>query len=66
MAKRKLLNVKSNLEHCQLIFEGLKKYGYCPALVEEVNKASLLTRAILKAAEEKRKLGNRKDINVGL
>ena len=66
MAKRKLLNVKSNLEHCKIIFDGLQKYGYCPALVEEVNKASLITQAILKAAEEKRKLGNRKDINVGL
>jgi hypothetical protein len=60
--KTTLLNVRKHLEHCEMIFEGLKKYGWCPALQQEVNTASLIGRSIMRKHDEKRKAGNRKDI----
>lgn len=61
MAKRNLLNVRSHLEHCQIIFEGLQQYGWCPAIQDEVRKAKLFNEAILRKHKEK---GTRKDIYV--
>lgn len=46
--KRTLLNVREHLEHCELIFEAFKKYGDCPAVREEIAKASLIGRGIMR------------------
>lgn len=62
MPKRKLLNVRDHLEHCELIFDTFKKYGDCPAVREAVAQASLIGRAIMRKHDEALAEGKRKDI----
>ena len=61
MAKRNILNVKTHLEHINLIIEGLRQYGYCGAIEYEINRASLINKAILAKHTKK---NTRKDIYV--
>lgn len=62
--KRSSLNVRSHLEHLQLVLEGLKKYGYCPAMEHECNSLRLFNTAILRKDAERRVSGHRKDIRL--
>lgn len=62
MSKRKLLNVRDHLEHCELIFEMFKKYGDCPAVRAAVGQASLIGRSIMRKDDEARAAGRRKDL----
>ena len=62
MAKRKLLNVKSHLEHVRMILQGLKDHGHCPAIERECRIANIVNKAILKKHTVK---GTRKDLYVG-
>lgn len=62
MAKPHPLNVRSHLEHAELILEGLKQYGYCPLIAEELRKFELYNKAILKKHRTKRAKGDRHDI----
>jgi hypothetical protein len=64
MAKRKLLNVRTHLDHIQMILDGLQKNGYSPLLKHEVAVASLVNRALLRKHDEAKQAGNRKDIRV--
>lgn len=62
--KRSLLNLRSHLEHLTIVLEGLKKYGYCPALEHECNSLRLFNAAILRKDAERRAGGNRKDLQL--
>jgi hypothetical protein len=61
MARRKLLNVKTHLEHINLLVECYEKHGDCPLFQEELAKVSFFNRQILRAHAEK---NTRKDIAV--
>lgn len=61
MAKRKLLNVRTHLEHLNEVIEGIEKYGLCPLVKHEIAVLSLVNRAILAAHKAK---NTRKDIRV--
>lgn len=63
--KPKLLNIREHLKHVQLILDNLEKYGYCPAIQETCQIASLVNRSILRKHEETRTAGNRKDLRIG-
>jgi len=58
----KTTNVRKHLQHINIILEGLKVYGYCPALETEVRQALLINRTILAISDKKRAQGNRHDI----
>lgn len=62
--KTNLLNVTKHLQHLDIVLEGLRKYGYCPAIEEEINKLGLINKMILKKQADKRASGNRKDIYI--
>lgn len=57
--KRNHLNIKSHLEHANIILDGLAKYGMCPILEDELKKFAFLNRAILQKHAAK---GTRKDL----
>ena len=61
MAHRSITNVKSHLEHWLIIEEGIKKYGLCPAIVEEITRFSFMNRMILSKHKNK---NTRKDIAI--
>lgn len=54
--KRTLLNIREHLEHCELIFATFKEYGDCPAIREEIAKASLIGRAIMRKQDHEEAL----------
>lgn len=62
--KPKLLNVREHLEHINIIFECYKEYGDCPIFREELAKADLFNRSILKKHYAKRDAGDRHDIRI--
>jgi hypothetical protein len=62
---RNFLNVKTHLEHLQLILDGYFKYGQCPVIDREFRKLSMVNKAILRNAAEKSAAGNRHDLYVG-
>jgi hypothetical protein len=59
--KPKHLNVREHLKHAAIIEEGLQKFGYCPAIEQELKMFFFINRALLRKAEEL-KLKNRKDL----
>jgi hypothetical protein len=58
------LNTRVHLDHLQLIFDGLDKYGMCPLVEAEIAKARVVNTAILAKHDGQRARGNRKDIVV--
>lgn len=62
MAKRKVLNVRTHLEHIRLVLDGLKKYGMCPLIESELRKIQLMNNAILADHDKRRENGDRHDI----
>jgi hypothetical protein len=62
--KRKMLNVRTHLEHIQMITEAYEKYGNCPLVEEELKKISFINKRILEEHNKKKALGNRKDIYI--
>jgi len=59
MAKRKLLNIRSHLEHIRLVINGLEKYGMCPLLEDELKRLKVMNELIL---AKNAKQSGRKDI----
>jgi hypothetical protein len=43
MGKPSRLNIREHLKHGLLIEEGIAKFGYCPAIEDELKNFSLLT-----------------------
>ena len=62
--KPNLLNTRSHLEHLELIFSGLAKYGMCPLVEAEIAKARIINKAILAKHDAQRARGDRKDIRI--
>ena len=65
MPKKSILNVRSHLEHAELIFDDLYKNGMCPLLDEEIFKIRLINKSILNKHNKKKEAGNRHDIYIG-
>ena len=59
MVKRKLLNIRSHLEHIRLVISGLEKYGMCPLLEDELKRLKVMNELIL---AKNAKQSGRKDI----
>jgi len=62
--KPNFLNMRQHLEHLDLALQGLRKYGYVPAIVDELVKAELINRSILRRHNAKRAAGSRHDIYI--
>ena len=62
MPRRAMLNIRDHLDHVQLVIEGYRKYGKCPAIDDEVNSLSLYNKAIMRKHDEAKAKGSRKDI----
>lgn len=59
--KRKLLNVRTHLEHLNEVLEGIEKHGLCPLIKHELAVLGLVNRAILASHKAK---NTRKDIRI--
>ena len=56
MAKRKMFNVRSTLERIIALQEGIEKYGYCPAIQDELASIAFCAKGALKKATGRKDL----------
>lgn len=56
-----ILNTRTHLEHLELIFEGLDKYGLCPLVEAEIAKAKMVNKAILARPSIRKPAARKKD-----
>lgn len=63
MAKRKLLNVRTHLEHIALTIRCFEKYGNCEEFRKQLTTASFFNKQILAKHAAS---GSRKDLYVGV
>lgn len=60
-SKNNMLNAREYIDWVVAVTEGYERYGACPAMA----KLRIVGRAIVRAHDEKRRAGNRKDIYIG-
>ena len=58
------LNIRQQLEYAAMLLESVQKYGDCPLIRNEIPKFLLINRAILRKHDDKRKMGDRKDLRI--